>query len=90
MPGRLPAPGLDCAALRVINSGLIQVTSTSFGSSGPKSTWPGSDRIGVSAGGQACLSGDLDRLPLRSCVTQAHAHAAAHFGGPAGFAYWGF
>jgi len=76
-PGRLAALGLGYEDLAAENPGLIYVSITPFGSSGPKAGWHGTDLTQVSAGGVAYLSGDADRPPVRVRVPQSHAHAGS-------------
>ena len=76
-PGRLEELGLDHASLSALNPGLIHVSITPFGSTGPKSRWLATDLVAVAAGGQAYLSGESQRPPMRVFVPQAHAHAGA-------------
>lgn len=76
-PGRMAALGLDHDTLMQANPSLIHVSISPFGQTGPKAAYQATDLTQVSAGGQAFLSGDRDRPPLRVCVPQAHAHAGA-------------
>ncbi len=76
-PGELERLGLDHDALLRENPSLVHVSITPFGRTGPKAGYVGTDLTQVAAGGQAFLSGDRDRPPLRVCVPQAHAHAGA-------------
>jgi len=75
-PGRLASMGLGYDDLAVINPGLVYVSITPFGSTGPKAEWRATDLTQAAASGVAYLSGDADRPPVRVCVPQAHAHAA--------------
>ncbi len=70
------APGLDANALGVLNPGLIHVSITPFGSTGPRAHWAGSDIVVMAAGGPMAITGDDDRPPVRTSVPQAFLHAA--------------
>ena len=75
--GSLAARGLDYSVLAERNPGLIQVSMTPFGATGPKSTWAASDITLVASAGPMAITGDEDRPPLRVSVPQAWNHAAA-------------
>ncbi|MFP6639904.1 MAG: CoA transferase [Myxococcota bacterium] len=76
-PGRLESLGLDHASLSALNPGLIHVSITPFGSTGPKAQWASTDLVAIAAGGSGFLSGEGERPPMRVCVPQAHAHAGS-------------
>lgn len=76
-PGQLAVLGLDHDTLLRENPSLVHVSITPFGQTGPKAGFEATDLTQAAAGGQAFLSGDRDRPPLRICVPQAHAHAGA-------------
>jgi len=76
-PGQLAELGLGYQDLAQIQPGLVYVSISPFGQTGPKAHWRGSDLTQVAAGGFAYLSGDADGEPTRVCVPQAHAHAGA-------------
>lgn len=75
--GSLEARGLGYDSLSARNPGLIQVSMTPFGRSGPKSGWAATDITLAAAGGPMALTGDDDRPPLRVSVPQAWNHTAA-------------
>ncbi|HEY5647566.1 MAG TPA: CoA transferase [Pseudomonadales bacterium] len=75
--GSLAARGFDYATLAALNPGLIQVSMTPYGSSGPKAHWAASDITLAASGGPMALTGDEDRPPLRVAVPQVWHHAAA-------------
>ncbi len=75
--GSLEARGFGYEALAARNPGLIQVSMTPYGSSGPKSGWAATDITLAAAGGPMALTGDDDRPPLRVSVPQAWNHTAA-------------
>ncbi|MGD8417262.1 MAG: CoA transferase, partial [Pseudomonadales bacterium] len=75
--GSLAKRGFDDATLAARNPGLIHVSITPYGSTGPKANWAASDITLVASGGPMSLTGDEDRPPLRVAVPQAWHHAAA-------------
>jgi crotonobetainyl-CoA:carnitine CoA-transferase CaiB-like acyl-CoA transferase len=76
-PGRLEALGLGDAALEALQPGLVHVSITPFGRTGPKAGWAGTDLTLIAAAGLAHLNGEAAYPPIRCCVPQAYAHAAA-------------
>jgi len=76
-PGRLAELGLGYEDLAPIQPGLVYVSISPFGQTGPKSQWRGSDLTQMAASGFAYLSGDSNDPPTRICVPQAHAHAGS-------------
>jgi crotonobetainyl-CoA:carnitine CoA-transferase CaiB-like acyl-CoA transferase len=75
--GSLACRGFDYVTLAQRNPGLIQVSLTPYGSTGPKSTWAASDITLVASAGPMAITGDEDRPPVRVSVPQAWNHAAA-------------
>jgi len=55
--GRLDALGLDHAHLAAANPGLVQVSLTPFGRTGPRAHWQTSDLVTAALGGVLSLSG---------------------------------
>lgn len=76
-PGAMAALGLDLATLRARHPGLIYVSITPFGSTGPKALHADSDLVVWAAGGPLAPSRDNNGRPLRISVPQAFLHAAA-------------
>ncbi|MBW2275632.1 MAG: CoA transferase [Deltaproteobacteria bacterium] len=76
-PGRMAELGLGYEELASIQPGIVYVSITPFGQTGPKAHWRGRDLTQVAAGGFAYLSGDADGPPTRVRVPQAHAQAGA-------------
>jgi len=76
-PGRMAELGLGYEDLARIQPGLVHVSITPFGQTGPKAQWRGSDLTQMAASGFAHLSGDRYDPPTRISVPQAHAHAGA-------------
>ncbi|MBW2286416.1 MAG: CoA transferase [Deltaproteobacteria bacterium] len=74
-PGRMRELGLDHDSLARVQPGIVSVSITPFGETGPKAHWHGSDLTQVAASGFGYLTGDADGPPTRVCVPQAHAHA---------------
>jgi crotonobetainyl-CoA:carnitine CoA-transferase CaiB-like acyl-CoA transferase len=60
-----------------VNSALIYVSISAFGSSGPKAHYADSDLVVLAAGGPLAITGDDDRAPVRIGVPQACLHAGA-------------
>jgi crotonobetainyl-CoA:carnitine CoA-transferase CaiB-like acyl-CoA transferase len=79
-PGRLAALGLDYDDLRAPNEGLIMVSVTPFGRSGPRSTDPATDLTLLAGGGPVWMCGYDDHTlpPVRGEGNQAY-HTGAHF-----------
>jgi crotonobetainyl-CoA:carnitine CoA-transferase CaiB-like acyl-CoA transferase len=75
--GSLAARGYGYEFLSARNPGLIQVSMTPYGSTGPKAGWAASDITLAAAGGPMSLTGDDDRPPLRVSVPQVWNHVSA-------------
>ncbi len=69
--------GLDDAKLRELNPGIIHVSMTPYGPTGPKSAWLGSDLTLAANAGPLSTTGDEDRPPIRVTAPQVWNHAAA-------------
>jgi crotonobetainyl-CoA:carnitine CoA-transferase CaiB-like acyl-CoA transferase len=80
-PGELAALGLDhasvIAGLPASHPGLVWCSITPFGQSGPYAAYAGHDLVCVAMGGNASMTGDPDRPPLRCSLPTAYMH-----GGP--------
>lgn len=76
-PGYLQGLGLDYQELKSINPGLIMVSITPFGQSGPFAQYKGPDLVTMALGGMMGLTGDPDRPPLQIGFPQALLGAAA-------------
>ena len=74
---------VDLERLRAVNAGLVTVTITAFGSTGPKADWPATDLTVHASACHLAMSGDQDRPPVRPSVPQAFLHAAADAAGGA-------
>jgi len=76
-PGYLEKLGLDYSKLEKINPGIIMVSITPFGQTGPYKDYKAPDIVGWAMGGQMYQFGDADRPPIRiSQHAQSHLHAA--------------
>lgn len=82
------AISVDLARLRAENPGLITVSITPFGQTGPKTGWAATDLTICAAAGTLGITGDPDRAPCRVCVPQAFAFAAADAACAALLALW--
>ena len=76
-PAKLEALGIRPDALYAANPGLIHVSITSFGATGPKAGYAATDLISAAASGHVQLSGPRSGAPLRITADQAQAHAAS-------------
>jgi benzylsuccinate CoA-transferase BbsE subunit len=80
-PGHLESIGLGYDALRAINPGVILVSITPFGQTGPYSSFDGGELISQASGGLLWMCGWPDRPPVmmggRPVMHQASAEGAA-------------
>ena len=77
-PQYLDKLGLGYAALEKLNPGLIMVSITPFGQTGPYKDYQAADIVAWAMGGHLYVNGDPDRAPVRiSHPCQAYLHAAA-------------
>ena len=67
----------DPVALRETNPGLIHVSITPFGRTGPRSGWRASDLELMAASGAMSLAGEPDGQPLRVSAPQSYPWAAS-------------
>jgi len=70
-PRQRASLGLDDASLCAINPRLVVTSISSFGSSGPYSDWKATDLITSAVSGLMYHSGDSDKEPLRSALSQS-------------------
>lgn len=63
-PGTLPRSGLSHEVLESINPGIIMVSITDFGQTGPYREYKGGRLCANALGGYAYINGDPDREPL--------------------------
>lgn len=73
-PGSLNALGLDYQFVHAKNPGLVYVSVTPFGQSGPYSAFAGSDIVLQAMGGHMAVTGERDRAPLSMGVDVAYRH----------------
>ena len=76
-PGELAALGLDYEELAALNPGLIVVSITPFGQTGPYAAYAASDLVGMGLGGFMYVTGDPDRAPVRVGFPHFYLHGAA-------------
>ena len=76
-PGRLDGLGLGYAELSHGHEGLIMVSITPFGASGPYRGYAGGDLVSLAAGGLLYLCGPPDHRPVTIGVPQAYNQAGA-------------
>ena len=75
-PGYLAERGLGYEDLARERPGLVVVSITPFGQSGPKASWPATDLTVTAASGVLVLTGDEDRAPLQISIPQAFCNAS--------------
>ena len=68
---------VDLAAWRSDNAGLVTVSITPFGETGPKADWSADDLTLYAAAGPMSVTGDRDRPPVRVSAPQAWLHACS-------------
>jgi crotonobetainyl-CoA:carnitine CoA-transferase CaiB-like acyl-CoA transferase len=76
-PGWMAARGLGYPQLAEVNPALVYTAVTPFGQEGPFAGYQGTDLVLAAMGGQAYLTGDPDRPPVRPSVPQFEMHGAA-------------
>ena len=77
-PGYLDKLELGYSSLDKISSGVILVSITPFGQTGPYKDWKTADIVAWAMGGEMALFSDIDRPPFRiSHHSQAYLHAGA-------------
>jgi len=75
-PGYMDRLGLGYKALEKLNPGIIMVSISPFGQSGPYKDYKAPDIVAWAMGGKMYLWGDADRPPIRiSYHSQAYLHA---------------
>lgn len=89
VPSYLQKLGIDYSATHQVNSKLIHISITPYGSSGPYAEYKSSDLVAMATGGYAYITGDADRPPVRiSGVEQAYCHSGAHAAAAAMIAHY--
>ena len=71
-PGALARWGLSDEALQARNPRLVHCALTPFGRTGPRAHWRGHDLVVVAMGGNAAMTGDPDRPPVRCTLPTAY------------------
>jgi crotonobetainyl-CoA:carnitine CoA-transferase CaiB-like acyl-CoA transferase len=67
--------GLTRQAIEAANPALIHVSVTTFGSSGPRARWRGSELVASATSGILRLVGDTDRAPVKEALDACGFHA---------------
>jgi crotonobetainyl-CoA:carnitine CoA-transferase CaiB-like acyl-CoA transferase len=75
-PGWLAARSLAPQDLYALNPRLVHGSITPFGSEGPRAGFRASDLVVVAMGGNAAMTGDPDRAPLRCTLPTSTFHGA--------------
>ncbi len=71
-PGHMDSLGLGYSSLSKINPGLIMVSITPFGQTGPYKDWKGSDLIYSAMGGLSTPLGEPGKPPIRFTCEQSY------------------
>ena len=87
-PGHMTKLGLDYSSLRESNRGLIYISISGFGQTGPYSVFKAPDTVVTAMCGLMNLMGDPNRMPLRIGLPQAYLHAGAEAAVAALIALW--
>ncbi len=72
LPGYLDAIDLDFKALAKVNPGIILVSVTGFGQTGPKKNYRSCDLVASASGGQMYVTGPTGKAPLKMFGTQSY------------------
>ena len=72
---RIEETGLSRAQIEAANPRLIHVSVSTFGSTGPRRHWRGSELVASATGGILRLIGDLDRVPVKEALDACGFHA---------------
>ena len=76
-PGTLEKQGIGWEDLRRACPRLVWCSLTPFGRTGPRAGWRAHDLVIVALGGNAKLTGDPDRPPVRCTLPTAYLHGGA-------------
>lgn len=87
-PGHMAERGLDWPALRAENPRLVYCALTPFGQSGPYARYRAHDLVIVAMGGNAFMTGDPDRPPVRCSMPTAYLHAGPEAATGIAMALW--
>lgn len=77
-PGHMDRLGLSYETLSRINPGIIVISITPFGQTGPHHDFKASDIILMAMGGQMFGAGEPDRPPVRVTLPQAYLFGSLH------------
>jgi len=77
-PGYLKSSGIDYSALSLLNQGIILVSISPFGQTGPYRSYEGSDLVVMALSGYLYLCGDPDRAPVRVSYPLSYGYAATN------------
>jgi crotonobetainyl-CoA:carnitine CoA-transferase CaiB-like acyl-CoA transferase len=72
---RIAETGLTRPDIEAANPRLVQVSVTTFGSSGPRAHWHGSELVASATSGILRLVGDTDRAPVKEALDACGFHA---------------
>ncbi len=72
---KLAKAGFPRDAIEDLNPRLIHVSVTTFGSTGPRAAWRGSELVASAMGGTLRLTGDPDRAPVKEALDACWFHA---------------
>lgn len=72
LPGQLDSLGLGYHSLAEINPGIVMVSITGFGQTGPKSRFACTDLVALASSGFLYISGDPSLSPCKPPETQAY------------------
>jgi crotonobetainyl-CoA:carnitine CoA-transferase CaiB-like acyl-CoA transferase len=72
---RIEETGLSRAAIEGANPRLVHVSVSTFGSTGPRRDWRGSELVASAMGGILRLCGDIDRPPVKEALDACGFHA---------------
>src|SRR6187549_969427 len=72
---RIEETGMSRAQIEAANPRLIHVSVSTFGSSGPRRHWRGSELVASATGGILRLVGDADRAPVKEALDACGFHA---------------
>jgi benzylsuccinate CoA-transferase BbsE subunit len=87
-PGRMAERGLGWEALSALNPRLVYCALTPFGQTGPYAGYRAHDLVVVAMGGNALVTGDPDRPPVRCTLPTAWLHAAPEAATGVAMALW--
>jgi crotonobetainyl-CoA:carnitine CoA-transferase CaiB-like acyl-CoA transferase len=72
---RIGETGLSRADIEAANPRLVHVSVSTFGSTGPRRNWRGSELVASAMGGILRLTGDVDRPPVKEALDACGFHA---------------